>query len=230
MMNDLIGEFRFIRFLCKKAAMTVVVIATPEQQQELLFPLKNHEGDGALSVVWLNEPTYVEGAEACINLRAEECWLDQALPDQLPPLVIINAVTTDRSDWPEHFIRINGWPGFLKGTTLEAAGGTAHQQQAAENLMMQFGRQLEWVSDQPGFIGARVVSSIINEAYLTLQEKVSSKEDIDTAMRLGTNYPMGPFAWAKAIGIKKIYTLLKKLAGEQSRYKPAALLQEEAER
>jgi 3-hydroxybutyryl-CoA dehydrogenase len=141
MMNDLIGEFRFIRFLCKKAAMTVVVIATPEQQQELLFPLKNHEGDGALSVVWLNEPASVEGAEACINLRAEECWLDQALPDQLPPLVIINAVTTDRSDWPEHFIRINGWPGFLKGTTLEAAGGTAHQQQAAENLMKQFGRQ-----------------------------------------------------------------------------------------
>jgi 3-hydroxybutyryl-CoA dehydrogenase len=96
--------------------------------------------------------------------------------------------------------------------------------------MQQFNRQLEWVSDQPGFIGARIVCAIINEAYLTLQEKVSSKEDIDTAMRLGTNYPMGPFAWANAIGIKKVYTLLKKLAIGQPRYTPTMLLKEEAEK
>jgi 3-hydroxybutyryl-CoA dehydrogenase len=230
---DLIGEFRFIRFLCKKATMIVAVIATKEQQDELMAHQSNHlashEGNEALSVVWLNEPAFVEGAEAILNLRAEECWLHQPLPDYLPPLVIINAVTTDRTDWPDHFIRINGWPGFLKGPSLEATGGNPLQKQAAEKLIKHFGRQLEWVSDQPGFIGARVVSSIINEAYLTLQEKVSSKEDIDTAMRLGTNYPMGPFAWAKAIGIKQVYALLKKLEAEQPRYKPAALLQEEAQ-
>ena len=47
--------------------------------------------------------------------------------------------------------------------------------------------------DIPGFISARVVSMIINEAYFALEEEVSSKEEIDTAMKLGTNYPYGPF-------------------------------------
>jgi 3-hydroxybutyryl-CoA dehydrogenase len=73
------------------------------------------------------------------------------------------------------------------------------------------------------------VSAIINEAYLTLQEKVSSKEDIDIAMKLGTNYPMGPFAWATAIGVKNVYALLHKLAADQPRYTPALLLKQEAE-
>ena len=56
----------------------------------------------------------------------------------------------------------------------------------------------------PGFITARVIAMIINEAFFALQENVSSKEEIDTAMRLGTNYPYGPFEWTKLIGIDKI--------------------------
>ncbi len=206
--------------------MTIAVVATESQQQEWMAQ-GVHD---ALSIVWLREPMAVEKAEAYINLRAEEQWLQTTIPDYLPSLVIVGAVISERTDWPSSFIRINHWPGFLKGATLEATGGDAIQRQKAEQLMQQCGRRLEWVTDQPGFIGARVVSSIINEAYLTLQEKVSSKKDIDTAMQLGTNYPMGPFAWASAIGAKNLYALLNKLAMEQPRYTPAALLKEEAER
>ena len=206
--------------------MIIAVVATEEQQKELVAK----KISDALQIVWLTTATAVEGAQAYINLRAEEQWYDQPIPHHLPALVIVSAVMTESNDWPAHFIRINGWPGFLQGATLEAAGNDLSAREAASHLMQQFNRQLEWVSDQPGFIGARIVCAIINEAYLTLQEKVSSKEDIDTAMRLGTNYPMGPFTWANVIGIKNVYALLKKLAIGQPRYTPAMLLKEEAEK
>jgi 3-hydroxybutyryl-CoA dehydrogenase len=69
---------------------------------------------------------------------------------------------------------------------------------------------------------------IINEAYFTLDEKVSSKNEIDTAMKLGTNYPYGPFEWSEKIGLKKVYELLTTLSHSHSRYEPAALLKKEA--
>lgn len=65
------------------------------------------------------------------------------------------------------------------------------------------GRTPEFVKDQIGFIAPRVIACIINEAYLALQEGVSTKDQIDLAMQLGTNYPLGPFAWADKIGKKK---------------------------
>ena len=94
--------------------------------------------------------------------------------------------------------------------------------------MSELGKTIEWTPDIPGFISARILSAIINEAYFTLEEGVSSKEEIDMAMKLGTNYPSGPFEWGKKIGLNNILSLLNKMAEINSRYKPAALLEEEA--
>ena len=99
---------------------------------------------------------------------------------------------------------------------------------AAEKIIAAIGRTAEWVPDIPGFISARVVSMVINEAYFALDEKVSTKEEIDIAMKLGTNYPYGPFEWAGVIGLKKVYDLLSKLAETEPRYTPSPLLQKEA--
>jgi 3-hydroxybutyryl-CoA dehydrogenase len=86
----------------------------------------------------------------------------------------------------------------------------------------------EWVPDVAGFITPRIVASIINEAYFALDEQVSTRDEIDTAMKLGTNYPFGPFEWSRRIGIKNIFELLARLAGEQTRYQPSAMLAKEA--
>ena len=75
-------------------------------------------------------------------------------------------------------------------------------------------------------ISARILASIINEAYYTLQEEVSTKNDIDTAMKLGTNYPFGPFEWSERIGLENIYDLLNKLSKADARYAPAAAMKE----
>ena len=69
---------------------------------------------------------------------------------------------------------------------------------------------------------------IINEGYFALQNNVSTKEEIDIAMKLGTNYPYGPFEWSKKIGLKNIYALLQKLSITDKRYTPSSLLTAEA--
>ena len=69
---------------------------------------------------------------------------------------------------------------------------------------------------------------IINEAFYAKEENISTENEIDIAMKLGTNYPYGPFEWAREIGIKNIYDLLFSLSKNDGRYKPAALLGKKA--
>jgi 3-hydroxybutyryl-CoA dehydrogenase len=85
-----------------------------------------------------------------------------------------------------------------------------------------------WTADDYGLISARIIAMIINEAYYTLSENVSTKEQIDIAMKLGTNYPFGPFEWSEKIGLKNIYALLKKLSKQNSRYTICPMLEESA--
>ena len=60
------------------------------------------------------------------------------------------------------------------------------------------------VADGPGLVRARVVCCLINEAISALMEGVATAEDIDKAMKLGTNYPLGPLEWADKIGLDTV--------------------------
>lgn len=129
--------------------------------------------------------------------------------------VLINSVTHTLAETDPAFVRINGWPGFLSGTLVEAAAVDEEKKAAVADLFRQMDREITWLPDQVGFVTPRVVASIINEAYLALEEGVSTREEIDTAMRLGTNYPHGPFEWADRIGLANVSSLLKKLSAEK---------------
>lgn len=78
-------------------------------------------------------------------------------------------------------------------------------------------------------ISIRIISMIVNEAYFALGDGISTKAEIDIAMKLGTNYPYGPFEWATIIGLKKIYALLQNLGRDDARYAIAPLLKYEVE-
>jgi 3-hydroxybutyryl-CoA dehydrogenase len=78
------------------------------------------------------------------------------------------------------------------------------------------------------YVFARMLAAILNEAALAFDAGVASREDIDTAMRLGTNYPKGPMAWIDEIGSRTVRGLLRRLnesAGD-GRYEPAPLFAE----
>ena len=69
---------------------------------------------------------------------------------------------------------------------------------------------------------------LINEASFALMENVAHPQDIDTAMKLGTNYPFGPIEWADKIGIPEVISVLEALYGDlkEERYRIAPLLRQ----
>lgn len=125
----------------------------------------------------------------------------------------------------EPIARFNHWPGFENRNLLEIAVNE-NQRDFFEKLVGRLQTSIETTADIPGFVTARVVSVIINEAFLALQENVSGRSEIDTAMKLGTNYPYGPFEWCNIIGPATVYRLLEKLSVTASRYQPASLLKQ----
>jgi 3-hydroxybutyryl-CoA dehydrogenase len=76
------------------------------------------------------------------------------------------------------------------------------------------------------YVFARILGAIINEACLARDEGVATASDIDTAMRLGTNYPHGPLEWADRIGLERVRRLLNELNSlvADGRYAPASSL------
>ncbi|MFT5425382.1 MAG: 3-hydroxybutyryl-CoA dehydrogenase [Gammaproteobacteria bacterium] len=81
-------------------------------------------------------------------------------------------------------------------------------------------------NDHPGFVVNRILLPMINEAVFTLSDGIASAEDIDQAMKLGTNQPMGPLALADLIGLDTCLSIMNVLhegLGE-SKYRPCPLL------
>lgn len=125
------------------------------------------------------------------------------------------------------FIRINGWPGMLERTPCELAVRHKDEEVIVTRLFDSLGWSCCMVPDIPGMISGRILATIINEAWFTLQDGVSSREEIDVAMRLGTNYPAGPFEWGERIGLGKLHALLMKMSETDSRFCPPGALVEE---
>jgi 3-hydroxybutyryl-CoA dehydrogenase len=87
------------------------------------------------------------------------------------------------------------------------------------------GKEVVVVKESPGFITSRINAMIGNEAFYMLQEGIASADDIDKALKLGLNHPMGPFELVDLVGLDTrlhILEYLHKTLGEK--YRPAPLL------
>ena len=87
------------------------------------------------------------------------------------------------------------------------------------------------VKESPGFIVNRVLIPMINEAALIFGEGVSSAEDIDKAMMLGANHPVGPLALADMIGIDVCQAIMETLKKDfnSEKYQPAPIFKKMTE-
>lgn len=208
--------------------MQLVVLTNEQLKEELL----SGGVDDDCHIDWINSPgeliTHTD-ADAVIDLLFEHNGYDVShLNNYLTKPVFVNSVNKTIVEIGLPIIRINAWPGFLKRNIAEVCCNDGAKKNDAKKILSFLYRKPEWVPDVKGFISPRIVSMIINEAYYTLEEKVSTKEEIDIAMKLGTNYPYGPFEWSKKIGLKNIAGMLKELYITEKRYQPAALLLKEA--
>jgi 3-hydroxybutyryl-CoA dehydrogenase len=206
--------------------MKIVLLANEEQKDELTA--QQETVPGLLWPVAIESLPGIGSVEACIDLQFDN---SRERIDQLgklnTSLQIVNSVMRLPEGPARNFVRINGWKTFLNRQIVEATGPDSLKSKA-EDLFMLLNKRLHWVENITGFISLRVISAIINEAYFALEEKVSSKADIDIAMKLGTNYPFGPFEWSKMIGINNVYQLLNDLSASEERYTPSSLLKIEA--
>lgn len=210
--------------------MKIVLSGNDEAKDELLSRV-NNDTVTVIAIKDIAEFQHYPEADAFFDLEFEmNSERIEMLKKLTPKPVFINSVSYTIADIGSSFIRVNGWPTFLKRDLLEAACPDDSLKAIAEQVLAALNKKIEWVPDIAGFISARVVSMVVNEAWFALEEEVSVKKEIDTAMKLGTNYPYGPFEWGEKIGLKNIYELLTLLSKINSRYQPAALLQKEATR
>ncbi len=158
-------------------------------------------------------------ADAFFNLQEDAYLADYSFTD-VP--VFINSVARPLGNI-QNVIRFNGWNGFISHETWEIAGNV---KEADENVLKSLNKKYLHTADEPGFISARIIAMIINEAWFALGDEISTEAEIDIAMKLGTNYPYGPFEWGHKIGMKNIYDLLQQMSISNKKYSPAPRLQQ----
>jgi 3-hydroxybutyryl-CoA dehydrogenase len=116
-------------------------------------------------------------------------------------------------------------------TLVEIVRGIATDEptyQTTVELAKRLGKTCVTSKDMPGFIVNRVLMPLINEAVYALNEGMASVEDIDTAVKLGLNHPMGPLTLADLIGLDTCLFIMEVLHRElgEDKYRPCALLRQ----
>jgi len=187
------------------------------------------------------EMNHLSRAEIVIELHNESAPAKQellrALGDLAPQdaLILTSALATSATEaasWvrrPERVVGFGVLPPIGDGGVVELARALQTSEWAliqAELFWRGLGQEPIVVGDGPGLVRARTVCCLINEAVSLLMEGVATAADIDKAMRLGTNYPHGPLAWADHIGLDAVLGVMTGLFAEwgEDRYRPAPLL------
>lgn len=194
--------------------MKIVVVANAAQEQEIASKNTHPDVELIFAKNFKDVASY-DDCDAMFYLHGN--YSNSDLQNFIGKPVFINSVTEtlEQKKLPLNFSRLNGWPGFLQRRTWEVA---SNNKVIAAGIFERMNWNVVFVSDQPGLVAARVISMIINEAFFALEEEVSTIDEIDLAMKLGTNYPYGPFEWQGKIGLANIYDLLTSLSIKDKRY------------
>ncbi|HUY11368.1 MAG TPA: 3-hydroxyacyl-CoA dehydrogenase family protein, partial [Candidatus Dormibacteraeota bacterium] len=135
--------------------------------------------------------------------------------------IFVDAYSTDlrallaRATHPERFVGYGILGELQAQQVVEIVDSDAvddEMLELAEEFFAALGRRVVLVTLAPGLVLGRIVGSVVNEAMIAVHEGVATAEDIDLAMRLGTNYPLGPIAWGREIGGARIARILRELA------------------
>jgi 3-hydroxybutyryl-CoA dehydrogenase len=159
---------------------------------------------------------YASNDRTLFLLNAVECTLEQAYAH----CQLVHS--------GQRMLGINAWPICLERPELEATNPFSIQVEPHELEACGF-ESVRFCDSRVGMITPRIISMIINEAHYTVQEGTADSSAIDTAMKLGTNYPKGPFEWLSVWGLERVYPLLEALYQDshEERYKIAARMKQD---
>jgi 3-hydroxybutyryl-CoA dehydrogenase len=165
----------------------------------------------------------------------------KSMDSRLPGIVLILATSltvtaTEQATWISQSHRLAGISVFptLIGAPLVEVAPTIYSPketlEAASRFFASLGKKIEIVEDRIGMVLPRILCQIINESAFAVTDDIALPQDIDTALKLGANFPSGPLEWADAIGLKQVCAVLAALqrdSGEE-RYRTAPLLKQMA--
>ncbi|MEE4274367.1 MAG: 3-hydroxyacyl-CoA dehydrogenase NAD-binding domain-containing protein, partial [Thermoleophilia bacterium] len=179
---------------------------------------------------------FIEAAPESMELKRE--LFERAAATLRPDAIIatntsslsVTALASSVSD-PGRFVGIH----FFNPVPLMALVEVVRGEQTSEATMAaarafaeKVGKTPITVTDAPGFVVNRILFPMINEAAQAYADGVASAADIDTGLKLGANFPMGPLALADLVGLDTTKAILETLERElgDSKYRPAAVLGE----
>ena len=176
-----------------------------------------------------------------INVERKRTNL-QRLDKGLPPsaAILSSSVTvtaTEQSSWIKYrnrLVGISAFPTLVDRPLVEVAPTVFSPKETLEVVHRFFhslGKELALVQDRVGLVLTRILCQVINEASFALQEEIASPQDLDTAMKLGTNYPLGPVEWADKIVLNQVVAVLSALERDlqEDRYRTSPLLKQIAQ-
>lgn len=200
--------------------MTIAILCSQVIKEDILETIlpEGHE------FIWAD-------ALRSLTMIEADAWFDlefQPHPQRIEelkklPLLFIGSNLYTCRETGLNCMRINDWPGMLSRPLIEVSTSVADPT-LFTSVLDDLGWSYQLQKDKRGFTSSRILAGIINEAFYTLEAGLSSREDIDIAMKLGTNYPYGPFEWAEKIGLENLYNLLKELSRTDPRYEPCPAL------
>ena len=209
------------------------IFATGEERR--IEELRLKFGSGVLSGREEENAAALNNYDVIFDLNADEklSALDQyaSLENKL---VVVCAVKKSLSQMMHeakkqlkfHLTGMNLLPTFINRDRSEVSFRKEKDRKAFDDFAGEMKADYLEVEDRTGMVTPRVICMIINEACYSLQEGVASMTDIDKAMKLGTNYPFGPFEWSDRIGVKEVYETLNAIWSEtkDKRYEICPLL------
>ncbi len=184
----------------------------------------------------LTESTPIQEAEVIFDFISARAPETLKIYNQISALVFLNTTFRTLSEVIESvglkkvIFGFCGLPTFVNRELLEVCIYKTSDEVVLNEVCTALHTKYSLVKDQVGFITPRVICMIINEAYFTVEEGTATREDVDLAMKLGTNYPLGPFEWTEKIGLQNIVNVLDtvhRVTGDV-RYEVCALLRTES--
>lgn len=162
--------------------------------------------------------------------RAYWYELDEALSPAIPILTLgLGYSATELGSWsayPERVVGFGYAGPFGDAALIELAPGlrtSVETVRRAAAFVRALGKEVAAVGEQPGQVTPRILSMLVNEACFALDEAIATPADLDTALRLGVNYPRGPLEWGDRLGLDAVVATLDGLCayyGEE-RYRVA---------
>lgn len=148
--------------------------------------------------------------------------------------ISINELSKSVSE-PSRFIGIHFFNPVQKMSLVEIIIGdntSEHTVMFAKEIVKNIDKTPIIIKDSPGFVVNRILMITLNEAIFMLSEDVASAEDIDNAIKLGLNHPLGPLALADLIGLDICLAILETLFRKfkNQKYKPCNLLEDMVKR